>query len=286
MKGVVNMKISSRTLLAAALMLALPLGTATACTVSNWDAATANAEAGNQKGLNGEPAVPRYSGECALKAATGGTSYVTDNTPGAEATYRSRFYVYTGSAANDTKIFSATSEDNGGGTEAFSIAINGGALAFTVNGTTMSGTVPVVANKWYGVESLYRAGAGFEAKVRGANAATETVVTSTGAAGAVSVGSARLGVLNAVTNATSLAFDAFESTRSEATEIGRLCVGDANNDGLVNANDARAIVNEFNNQPYNLGQPDCTEDGLINANDARCAINRFNVIAQRNCTAN
>jgi len=281
------MKATTTTLLAAALLLALPTGSALACTVTNWSDATANALAGNQKGRNAEPAVPRYSGECSLKAASAGTSFVTDNTPGAESIYRARFYVFTGSATNGSKIFAATSADDGGGSEAFSISITGGALAFTVNGTTVATTVPVVANKWYGVESIYRASGAFQAKVRGAAAATETVVNSAGNAGAVTVASARMGVLSATTNATSLAFDAFESTRSDTTEIGRLCPGDANNDNIVNSGDALKALNEFPpSGVYAVGQPDCNEDGFVNSGDAICVLNRFAVTAQRNCAAN
>ncbi|MCX7557212.1 hypothetical protein OS187_10355 [Xanthomonadaceae bacterium JHOS43] len=280
------MKISPRTLLAAALLTALPMGGALACTTVAWDATT-NAQAGNPKGRNGEPAVPRYSGTCGLEAATAGASYVTDNTGGGgEAIYRARFYVYTGSAADGTQIFSATSGADGGGSPAFSIAIDNGALAFTVNNTTVAGTHPIVASKWYGVEVLYRANGAFTAKVRGNRALTESTYTSAGNAGAVNVGSARLGVINAVSNATSLAFDAFESTRSEATEIGRLCPGDANGNNIVNSGDAIVVLNEVPaNGAYAQGQPDCTEDGLINAGDAICVLNRFAVPAQRDCIA-
>ncbi|MEJ5207009.1 dockerin type I domain-containing protein [Denitratimonas sp. CY0512] len=278
---------SPRTLLAAALLTALPMGSALACTTSAWSSVTGSAEAGNPKGRDGEPAVPRYSGTCGLQAASAGASYVTDNSPGAEAIYRARFYVFTGSAANNPKIFSATTEDDNGGTEVVGIALNGSAMAFTVNGTTVSSTVPVAASKWYGVEIAYAANGPFEAKVRGANAAAETVVASAGNAGALTVGSASLGVLNAAANTIPLAFDAFESTRSADTEIGRLCPGDANNDGLVNSGDALAAINEFPpSGSYSLGQPDCTEDGLVNAGDALCAMNRFTVPTQRSCSAN
>lgn len=281
------MKISTVTIMAAALMLALPASESLACTVSNWSAATANAQAGNQKGRNSEPAVPRYSGECALKADSAGTSYVTDNTPGTEGTYRARFYVYTGQAANNPKIFSATSGDNGGGTEAFSIALSGTAMAFTVDGTTVASTVPVAASRWYGVEVFYKTGAPFTAKVRGAGAITETVVTSAGNAGAVTVGSARLGVLNAAANTPALAFDAFESTRSDSTEIGRLCPGDANGSGALTSGDATVIFDELPaSGVYALGQPDCNESGTITSADATCIFDRFVVPAQRTCTQN
>lgn len=281
------MKISSRTLLAAALIASLPMGSALACTTSNWNGGAAGgAAAGNQKGRNSEPAVPRYSGECALKAANAGSSHVTDNSPGSEAVYRSRFYVFTGSAASGSKIFAASADDNNGGAEAFSITINSNAFNFAVNGTTVP-TIPAAANKWYAVETLYRASGAFRATVRGAGAATETVVNSAGNAGAVNVGSARLGVLSATNNATAMAFDAFESTRSADTVIGRLCPGDANGDGSLTVADAVKVSNEFPpSGAYANGQPDCNEDGAIGAGDAVCISNRFGVTAQRTCAAN
>ncbi|MFA7487128.1 MAG: hypothetical protein WCY72_03455 [Lysobacteraceae bacterium] len=257
---------SPRTLLAAALLTALPMGSALACTTSAWSSATPNASAGDPT------EVARYSGTCALKADAAGTSYVTDNTPGNEPIYRARFYVYTGSATSGSKIFAATSDDDGGGTEAFSVSVDGGALAFAVNGTTVSTTVPVVAQKWYGVEALYRAGGQFEAKVRGNASPSEVSVVSAGNAGSVNVGSARLGVLSATSNAVELAFDAFESTRSEATSVGWLCRGEVTGDGLLNVGDVSTIINEALGNSFATGQPDATEDGLVNVGDVSTVI--------------
>ncbi len=279
----------TKSLMTAALLAALPLSGALACTTDLWDTTTA-ADAGNPKGRNSEPVTKRYSGTCGLSVALAGSSFVTDNKPGSEAIYRARFYVFTGSAANSPKIFSASAADNNGGTEAFSIAITGGnALAFTVNGTTVP-TVPVTTSKWYGVEVFYNASGQFTAKVRGAGQltagnASEVTVTSAGNAGAVNVGSARLGVLNAAAQTTALAFDAFESTRSSDTPIGRLCPGDADGNNIVNVQDAIAAIDEF---PANgimaTGQPDCDENGLVNSVDAGCAATRFQTLAFRNCS--
>ncbi|HMN35836.1 MAG TPA: hypothetical protein PKE36_10625, partial [Chiayiivirga sp.] len=84
------MKISTRTLLAAALLVALPTSGAMACTISNWNG-TNTAAAAN----TGGPAegIARYSGVCGLAVDSG--KYVVDNTPGTEGTYRARFYVLT-----------------------------------------------------------------------------------------------------------------------------------------------------------------------------------------------
>ncbi len=269
-------------------------GSAMACTTDNWDEATANAIAGNQKGRDSEPATPRYAGTCGLKTDVAGSSYVTDNSPAGESVYRARFYVWTGTNANSPKIFSATTADSGGGTEAVGITLSGGQFQFTVAGTTVPTVGSIANDRWYAIEIHYQSGGPFTAKVRGNRATAETVVSSAGNASANLIQSARLGVLNAAASASAakaLAFDAFESTRSASTEIGRLCPGDAAGgagglpDGQIGAADAIAVSNEFpSTGTYALGQADCTEDGVIDAADAICIANRFGVAAQRTCT--
>jgi len=97
------MKSMTKNLMAAALLMALPVGASFACTTTAWNgntgaAAGAGAEAGGPVPATGGFA--RYSGSCALRTGTG--EFVTDNTPGGtgsgtEAVYRARFYVLTSS---------------------------------------------------------------------------------------------------------------------------------------------------------------------------------------------
>ncbi|NLB13812.1 MAG: hypothetical protein GX826_07330, partial [Gammaproteobacteria bacterium] len=107
---------SPRTLLAAALLTALPMGSALACTVSAWTGAGTATTADNTGGP--EDGIARYSGVCGLVVDSG--DYVIDNTPGSEAVYRARFYVLTRATSGAT-IFRATANDDGGGAEVIKV---------------------------------------------------------------------------------------------------------------------------------------------------------------------
>lgn len=265
------MKISSRTILAAALLTALPMGSALACTITAWNGTPIGSPTAG--GPTSTPAVARYSGVCAL--ATNSNQAVVDNTPAAEAVYRARFYVLTKSVSGATTIFKATTADHGGGTNVATVEYNGSAFSFTQNGSPVGSPITgIAANKWYSVEVFYKAGAAFTATVAGAGSDTAigTVNVTTGI-GSATVGSAVLGVTSGT--ATSIGFDAFVSTRSEDTAIGRLCRGDANNDGNVNSGDGIAIRNEFLNGTNASGQPDCNEDGGVNSGDGLCVRSMF-----------
>lgn len=270
------MKISSRTLLAAALLVALPTSGALACTVANWNGTNTATTADNAGG----PAdgIARYSGVCALSVDSG--KYVTDNTPGAEGTYRARFYVLTKATGGTVTIFKAGSADNAGGTSAIEVDFTGSSFAFRQNGASAGSVSGIQANKWYSIEMFYKAGDTFTASVWGAGGTSE-VGNVSNTAGAATIGSARMGVVDGTTTAK-LGFDAFESTRSETTAIGRLCRGNVNgsneaNGQLINIFDTVALINEISGQTGtpNLasGQPDCTEDGAVNVFDRICVTN-------------
>lgn len=263
------MKISPRTILAAALLTALPMGSALACTISAWNG-TGTAAAANAGGPGDN--IARYSGACGLSVNS--NQYVVDNTPNAEGTYRARFYVLTKAVGGATTIFKATTADNGGGTDVIRVDYNGSSFSFYQNGNAAAvGTVPgIVANRWYSIEVFYKAGATFSADVAGAVSFTGGVAPVNAGIGAGTVGSAVLGVSGGT--ATGIGYDSFESTRSEDTPIGRLCRGDANGDGNINALDRitlNAEIISFGATPA-LGQPDADENGSISATD-RIALN-------------
>lgn len=264
------MKISTRTLLAAALLVALPTSGAMACTISNWNG-TNTAAAAN----TGGPAegIARYSGVCGLAVDSG--KYVVDNTPGTEGTYRARFYVLT-KATGTVTIFKASASDNGGGASVIEVDYTGSAFNFRSNGAAVgSGVAGIQANKWYSIEMLYVSGGNFTASVWGAGGTAE-VGNVSGAAGTGTVGSAVLGAVAGSTGAASLGFDAFESTRSETTAIGRLCRGDANASGSRTVADAVIIRNEFAGAgALATGQPDTNEDGAVSVADAVLVRNMF-----------
>jgi hypothetical protein len=276
------MKSMTKNLMAAALLMALPVGASFACTTTAWNGntgAAAGAEAGGPVPATGGFA--RYSGACALRTGTG--EFVTDNTPGGtgsgtEAIYRARFYVLT-SSTGSAKVFSATSADSNGGAEAVGVTYDAGAGSFTFSGVAAPAVTGIVANRWYSVELFHNTAGGsasFTASVAGNNGFTGS---STGTASATAVGSASLGMISG--GAGTLTVDEFESTRSADTAIGRLCLGDTNADGVRNVTDAGRIRNEFlaatgggSNNPTS-GQPDVNENGAVTIQDAGLALAFF-----------
>lgn len=262
----------TKSLLATALMAALPLSGAMACTINAWTgnpSATAPDAAGPAQG------VARYSGICALSADAG--EYVTDNYPAAEGTYRARFYVHTSAVTGAATIFQATADDNGGGAEVLRVVLNTGgtSLSFFQNGAQVGSNVTgLTAGKWYSVELFYKTGAGnsgaFSATVAGNHSFTggvaQTAITATG-----TIGSARVGFISGTGPA--MRFDAFESTRSADTAIGRLCKGDTSGDSALTIVDVTTIIQEAGGTGFLAnGQPDASEDGAINVVDATTVI--------------
>jgi hypothetical protein len=290
------MKLTHR-ILAGAIVALLPLSGAMACTVTAWSANSGNlvvddpdANAGTNTPETGH--VKRLSGACGLSPASGAASFVTDNSP-ADGVYRARFYFFTGIASGTPRVFEAFTADAGGGTSIFSVTYDtaGGDLDFTAAGTSMQ-SIPVVANKWYSVEFFHNTGSPLTATVMGNNSAVAdgAPLTST-SAGAVAgtVQSVRLGNVSgsaftfggtpSSNNAFGIAFDEFDSTRSAATPIGRLCRGDANGnanaalaDNDLNVVDASQIVAERLGQSVSPGQPDANEDGIVNVVDASLVV--------------
>lgn len=279
------MKSMTKNLMAAALLMALPVGASFACTTTAWNGntgAAAGAEAGGPVPATGGFA--RYSGSCALRTGTG--EFVTDNTPGGtgsgtEAVYRARFYVLT-SSTGAAKVFSATSGDSNGGTEAIGVTYDATAGSFTFSGVTASAVTGITAGRWYSVELFHNTAGGagsFTASVAGNNGFTGS---STGTATATGIGSASLGMISG--GAGTLIVDEFESTRSADTAIGRLCVGDTNASGTRNVADAIAARNEFLSAGATPagGQPDANENGTVNAQDSLIIRNLF-LAGQTNC---
>lgn len=249
------MKALTQSVLAAAMLMALPFAAAEACNKNAWNgntsAATGATAAGPSAGQR------RYEGQCALGATTG--QFVTDNTPNAEATFQARFYVFTG---GNGKVFSATTADSNGGTEVVGVSYNG--TAFTFSGATGVAPITAAPNRWHSVRLVHQSGGAFSVEVQGNNAAAPT--TGTGTSASASVGSASLGFIGAGTGVFQV--DSYESSRSTAP-IARLCRGDANRDGTRNVVDVIQVRNEAAAPTVSItsGQPDFNEDGQINVSD-------------------
>lgn len=260
------MKALTQSVLAAAMLMALPFASAEACNKNAWNGNTAAATAAIAAGPASAPAQRRLEGSCSLGTSSG--QFVTDDTPNAEATYQARFYVFTGGTG---KVFSATTENGGAGTEVIGVSYNG--TQFTFSGATGVAPITATAQRWYSVNVTHVSGQPFSVSVQGAGAATP--VTGSGTSATATVGSASLGMIG--TGTGTFQTDAFESTRS-TTPIPRLCRGDTNGDSNRNIQDAIRIRNEFNNPSTSstTGQPDYNEDGSVNIQDAIQIRNLFN----------
>jgi hypothetical protein len=265
-----NNKYLLGTAVAAALMFGAQA--ASACAISAWSSAT-----GLTVANTGEPAAgfSRYSGRCGLRVAdsNGATGrYVTDATPNNEASYRVRFYYYTGNiTAGTADIFQAR---NTGGTNIIRVTHNGSQLGFsTTSGSPQN--VTVADNKYYAIEIAWAAGAGtgsMTATVTGAGVATPagTATFSNLSNSGDSITEARLGLIACSPTFDPTApvyFDEFDSRRTQ--NPGRLCRGDANNDTAIGSQDRIVVTNEILSSGATpaTGQPDANEDGAIGSQD-------------------
>lgn len=280
------MKIKNLALATAALLGLVGAPATFACSIAAW-----NGTAGGTP-VAGRPTdatpVSRYSGQCGLRAAASGT-FVADNTPTAEAAFRARFYVYTGLTGGSAVVYRAL---NASSVEQIGVTYNHGTpgtFSFAIPGVAAQ-TVPANANAWYSIELNWAAAGTLAATVRGAGGTTDATVNITGGTAGGAIDTAQLGWVSGSGTAGPRAIiaDAYESRRS--TAIGRLCRGDANNDGTRNSGDILQARNEFLTrlQPAPFlasGQPDASENGVVDSQDQLVIRNLFLDINTRACTS-
>jgi hypothetical protein len=249
------------------------------CVVSNWTGAVnlSDADAGVQGATN-----RRYGGPCGLRAPVSG-AHVVDDSPLNEQAYKVRFYVYLDDVTtNDPIVIFAADNDEADTT--YDAADNqievvydaddsaGGTIMLSARdsgGTFQSTSVTGVGTGWHSVEIDWTqaASADIILNVDGGSDQTISGVDTS----SVDIDNAFLGVPSGVASGGTVDFDDFDSRRT--TRPGRLLVGDANNDGIINSQDFVVVINEIVGTSLAAGQPDCNEDGIINAQDFVCVIN-------------
>lgn len=256
------MKTVTTSILAAAVLWALPFASVEACNNTAWNGNTGAAANTTPGGPASATPQRRYGGLCSLSAAAAG-GFVTDNTPSAEGLYQARFYVFTPTGGT-AQVFRTTTANANAGTQVFAVEFTGN--SFTFPGTGAGAISGIQTGRWYGVEvTNNRTANTFSARVRGAG--NDTVLTASGTAAAADVSSASLGFISG-TATGAVVVDDFESTRS-ATPIGFLCKGDTNGDGVRNIVDVIRIRNDAASPALSAttGQPDFNEDGVVNISD-------------------
>lgn len=270
------MKALTQSVLAAAMLMALPFAAAEACTINAWNGNTGAAPpATAAAGPSSPTPVQRIAGVCGLLTAPG--QFVTDNTPNNESAYNMQVYFRVPSTGS-AKFFSATSANSNGGTEAFGVTVNGGVVSFS--GVTGASTITgLQGGRWYRLSAQYTAGGAFAATVDGFGNFSGS--STGGTAGATTITSASLGMLSGT--APNITVEEFTSTRSVATPISPLCRGDANNSGGVSSADRGSITAELNGT-LATGFPDCNMDGAVTSADRGCITGLLSLPAGPGCS--
>jgi len=259
---------------AATIALGLLLGaqTAMACTVGNWNGGTSGAGvlASGPDGPDGKPAISRYSGVCAMQAAESSSEWVQDNSPGGIERIRARFYLLNDLAAGQSaQIYRGFSSTTGSG-PLFTVTMNDAGQVVLRDNTVVQNVSQSSGSKWTSVEIDWSQGSGTGVISLSVNGQSPDVLSTLNNAGS-SLQSIRLGNLNGAGGA--LNFDAYESRRT--TEIGRLCVGDADGSGERGLGDLQAIFEEFQFGTLASGQPDADENGDVGLGDLQTVFEIF-----------
>lgn len=263
------------------LVAAMSMSAAVACTTNAWNGGVT----GNPLPLDGNPdvALPRVSGKCAMTLTAAGT--VKDDSPVAEAQAFVRFYVL-GDISSDVVIFEAYSNDSAaGGTELITVTYDGTNFVFNA-GAGDSSDVPGRARVfgaavWNMIQLSWVGGGTMEFTV---NAGTSEEQTGSISAAAGTMESVILG--SSADPGGTLVFDDYEAHRE--TPVDGLLIGDANNDGVVNAFDISSTVLEtdFFNPNIQEGTPDCNMDGIVNAFDISALVLATDFFNPVNCNSN
>lgn len=218
-------------------------------------------------------AVPRYTGRCAVSFPVSGTA-IRDDSPAGEATLRVRFYVYTGLSTGSAVIYRAVDSN---ATPRIQVVFNRASSSFDFATTSGSGSISaVVQDRWYSIELNWsRVAATMGVVVRGGAATTDQIATVSGVGAADQIETELVGWVSGAGTVSQrpITVDGYEARASEP--IGRLCRGDANNDGVRNSADQIVVRNEFLYGTLGVGQPDANEDGAINSGDQIVVRNLF-----------
>ena len=235
---------------------------AMACTLDNWSANNGAVVAGDPSA----DSIARYAGFCGMQVT--GTGYVQDNNPGGISRIVARFYVL--NTNTGTAEIYAGYGDTSGGSERFNVTLdNAGTVTLTDTATGQS-VQQTGSTDWLSVEVDWAEGAGdgvVSLSVNGQTASENAALNNSG----TPLQSVRLGSLDAAVG--TLNFDAYESRRS--TAVGRLIVGDADNNSTVGGGDLSAVIAEFLDGTLAPGTPDCDENGSVGGGDLSCVIDIF-----------
>lgn len=239
-----------------------------ACTVDNWTDAPGLSDA--DTGYQG-PDNRRYGGPCGLRVSFDDEArYVTYESGQGEGSYIARFYAFLDNMGSDPAIIFA---GTGGGDDQVQIWYNFPAAndltlrAFDASDNSNDLTFDAVGSGWHSIELEWNASSGDVHFLVNSDDPADEATMNIDLSG-LSIEAASLGNVDAMNTGGVADFDDFDSRRS--TRPGRLLVGDANDDGVLDINDATELRDELQEISIAAGQPDCNEDGDVDINDAIC----------------
>ncbi len=239
------------------------------CTTANWDATTnvGPANTGTQ-GANNR----RYGGPCGLRVAVDGTErVVTDNSPTAESTYIARFYAFLNNAGANPIIIYAADDGAADQVQVWYNFPNAGDLTLRVFDQAAAPndlSFTSVGSGWHSIEFVWESAASADIRFAVNSDDPGDDLTATINTSGITLAAAHLGNVNAAAGGTSIDFDDFDSRR--ISRPGRLLLGDADNNGILDIFDSIALRDELEEISFAPGQPDCDENGAVDIFDALC----------------
>ena len=240
-------------------------GTALACSTDGWDSASGAIVVGQPFGATPPDSngISRYEEFCAMRATN--TGYVQTNSP-SHSEVSNRFYVlpnFTGGGT--TPLLIGYSAENGTG-ELFRIGFNG--THFTFAATGGGNTTAAAPAGWSLIEYYWDSNADMFSFWVNADATTDPATGMIdGGAGPATLESVRLGLPGGLGGfGGGVNFDTFEMHNMSA--IGPVPTCDADGNGLIEVEDAVAVVDELFQVALAPGVPDCDSNGVIEVEDA------------------
>jgi len=236
------------------------------CTVENWTDAPglSDADTGTQGSDN-----RRYGGPCGLRVDFDDEArFVTYESGQGEAQYIARFYAFLDNMGTEPAIIFA---GTGGGDDQVQIWYNFPAendltlRAFDASGDSNDLTFDAVGSGWHSIEFDWNRESGDVAFL--VNSEEDEATMNIDLSG-LSIEAASLGNVAGADTGGVADFDDFDSRRS--TRPGRLLVGDANDDGVIDIFDVISLRDELIEDAFAPGQPDCDENGSVDIFDVIC----------------
>lgn len=248
------------------------------CSVGNWGGSVglSDGDAGVQSEFN-----RRYTGRCGLRITSGDDRFLTHEFAESEAFIAVRFYFFVEQALTAPLLLFAADDGSINQIEVW-YEPGPGNLVLRVFDTAEQPNDLVYTdldvNRWISVEFVWEEDPNATILLLVDSDQVEDQQTMFVDTSETFLSNLDLGLINGagVGVGNVIDFDGFDSRR--VTRPLRLLEGDVNGDGSLNSQDLVKLINEFNDDDFGDGQPDCNEDGAIDSDDFFCVLS--NILTQ------